>query len=480
MGGAADMCLPDGEGLEDGFSEDQRFMAAAICLSRHHTGQTGTNPSVGCLIVKDGVILASAVTARGGRPHAETQALDIAGDAARGATAYVTLEPCSHYGRTPPCANALVAAGIARVVVCLPDPDPRVSGRGLAILREAGITVETGVLQAEGRRALAAYLMRQTKGRAYVTLKLAVSKDGMIGRKGAGQVAITGPLSRAQVHTQRAEMDAILVGIGTAIADDPELTVRLEGLEDRSPVRIVLDRHLRLPLTSKLVKTARNVPVIVAVLRTPPSALPGISPTRGEINQPPAQPSTDSSEPASVPLSHSSSFSHEPASAPAHPSPDSQEPASTPPAHHEGHAVSSLFSPRVGEMHGRAEGGELAPTRGSVTEQELSTRRQHLAQAGVEILEADDLAALLTTLAARGISSVLVEGGATVTRSFLDAGLVDRILLFEGPGEIGDDGIESPLTRTDIPRDYTPVRRLRFGDDCCSDYEREFQCLQVS
>jgi diaminohydroxyphosphoribosylaminopyrimidine deaminase / 5-amino-6-(5-phosphoribosylamino)uracil reductase len=390
VGGAADMCLPDGEGLEDGFSEDQRFMAAAIRLSRHHTGQTGTNPSVGCLIVKDGVILASAVTARGGRPHAETQALDIAGDAARGATAYVTLEPCSHYGRTPPCANALVAAGIARVVVCLPDPDPRVSGRGLAILREAGITVETGVLQAEGRRALAAYLMRQTKGRAYVTLKLAVSRDGMIGRKGAGQVAITGPLSRAQVHTLRAEMDAILVGIGTAIADDPELTVRLEGLEDRSPVRIVLDRHLRLPLTSKLVKTARDVPVIVAMLRTPPSA----------------------------------------------------------------EAEDAIA--------------------------DLSIRRQHLTQAGVEILEADDLAALLTTLAGRGISSVLVEGGATVARSFLDAGLVDRILLFEGPGEIGDNGIESPLTRTDIPRDYTPVRRLRFGDDCCSDYEREFQCLQVS
>jgi diaminohydroxyphosphoribosylaminopyrimidine deaminase / 5-amino-6-(5-phosphoribosylamino)uracil reductase len=390
VGGAADMCLPDGEGLEDGFSEDQRFMAAAISLSRHHTGQTGTNPSVGCLIVKDGVILASAVTARGGRPHAETQALDIAGDAARGATAYVTLEPCSHYGRTPPCANALVAAGIARVVVCLPDPDPRVSGRGLTILREAGITVETGVLQAEGRRALAAYLMRQTKGRAYVTLKLAVSKDGMIGRKGAGQVAITGPLSRAQVHALRAEMDAILVGIGTAIADDPELTVRLPGLEDRSPVRIVLDRHLRLPLTSKLVKTAREVLVIVAMLRAPPSA----------------------------------------------------------------EAEDAIA--------------------------DLSARREHLTQAGVEILEVDDLVALLTTLAARGISSVLVEGGATVASSFLDAGLVDRILLFEGPGEIGDGGIESPLTRTDIPRDYTPVRRLRFGDDCCSDYEREFQCLQVS
>jgi diaminohydroxyphosphoribosylaminopyrimidine deaminase / 5-amino-6-(5-phosphoribosylamino)uracil reductase len=390
MGGTAADCPRDGEGSEDGFSEDQRFMAQALSLSRQHTGQTGTNPSVGCLIVKDGVVVGSAVTAVGGRPHAETQALSAAGEAARGATAYVTLEPCSHYGRTPPCANALVAAGIARVVVCLADPDPRVSGRGLAILRNAGITVETGVLEAEGRRALSAYLMRQTKARPYVTLKLAVSKDGMIGRKGAGQVAITGPLSRAEVHALRAEMDAILVGIGTAIADDPELTVRLAGLEDRSPLRIILDRRLRLPLTSKLVKTARDVPVIVAMLR------------------------------------------------------------------------------------------DIASASGSSTEQDLSTRRQNLTHTGVEILEADDLPALLTTLAARGISSVLVEGGATVARAFLDAGLVDRILLFEGAGEIGEGGIESPLNRTDIPQEYRPVGRLRFGDDCCSDYERVFECLQVS
>lgn len=150
-------------------AEDRWFMASALRLSRLNTGQTGTNPSVGCVIVRDGEIVGSAVTAPGGRPHAETQALDIAGEKARGATAYVTLEPCSHYGRTPPCANALVEAGVARVVISLTDPDPRVSGRGIAILRDAGIVVETGLMEEEGRRALAAYLTRQTKGRPHVT-----------------------------------------------------------------------------------------------------------------------------------------------------------------------------------------------------------------------------------------------------------------------------------------------------------------------
>src|SRR5690606_8696089 len=209
--------------------EDARFMAAALRLGRRNLGLTATNPSVACLIVRDGVVLASAVTAPGGRPHAETQALAEAGAAARGATAYVTLEPCSHHGKTPPCAEALVAAGIARVVVSVTDPDERVAGRGLSILESAGIVVRTGVLETEGRDALAAYLIRQTRKRPHVTLKLAVSADGMIGRAGAGQVAITGPVSRGQVHVLRAETDAILVGIGTALADDPELTCRLPG-----------------------------------------------------------------------------------------------------------------------------------------------------------------------------------------------------------------------------------------------------------
>lgn len=242
---------------------DERFIAAAIRLSRWHLGRTATNPSVGCLIVRDGVIVGRAVTALGGRPHAETQALAEAGVLARGATAYVTLEPCSHHGKTPPCSEALIAYGVARVVISVTDPDRRVSGRGIAMLRQAGIEVDAGALEAEGRQSLAAYLIRQTKNRPYVTLKLAVSADGMIGRAGEGQVAITGPEARAQVQALRTETDAILVGIGTAIADDPLLTVRTPGLESQSPIRIVLDPSLALPLTSKLVETAREVPVIV-------------------------------------------------------------------------------------------------------------------------------------------------------------------------------------------------------------------------
>ncbi|WP_323455180.1 bifunctional diaminohydroxyphosphoribosylaminopyrimidine deaminase/5-amino-6-(5-phosphoribosylamino)uracil reductase RibD, partial [Rhizobium sp. TBD182] len=237
-------------------ADDEKFMARAIEVSLRHQGQTQTNPSVGCVLVKDGKIIAEAVTAIGGRPHAERQALEIAGEAARGATAYVTLEPCSHWGKTPPCANALVEFGVARVVVAVDDPDERVSGRGYTILRDAGIVVETGLLREQGKRALAGYLTRQLKKRPHVILKLAISADGMIGRQGEGQVAITGPQARHAVHQLRARCDCILVGIRTAIADDPELTVRIAGLEDRSPVRIVLDRKFELPLTSKLVGSA--------------------------------------------------------------------------------------------------------------------------------------------------------------------------------------------------------------------------------
>lgn len=243
---------------------DRRFMAAAIRLSRRNLGLTATNPSVGTLIVSNGVIVGRGVTAPGGRPHAEPQALAEAGPLAAGATAYVTLEPCAHHGRTPPCAEALVAAGVARVVAAASDPDPRVSGRGYALLRAAGVEVVEGVLAQAAEDALAGYLARSRLKRPEVTLKLALSSDGMIGRRGAGQVAITGAVSRRQVHAMRAESDAILVGIGTALADDPELTCRLPGLEARSPARIVLDAALRLPPSSKLAATARDVPVLLA------------------------------------------------------------------------------------------------------------------------------------------------------------------------------------------------------------------------
>jgi diaminohydroxyphosphoribosylaminopyrimidine deaminase/5-amino-6-(5-phosphoribosylamino)uracil reductase len=358
--------------------EDGRFMAAALRLCRRNLGRTGTNPSVACLIVKDGVILGSAVTAVGGRPHAETQALAEAGEAARGATAYVTLEPCSHHGRTPPCADALVASGVARVVVSVSDPDERVAGRGLAILREAGLTVVSGVLETEGRAALAGYLTRQTKKRPHVTLKLAISADGMLGHLGTGQVAITGPISRGQVHGLRAETDAILVGIGTALADDPELTCRLPGLEDRSPVRIVLDPRLELPPQGKLAQTARAVPVIAVAARE--------------------------------------------------------------------------------------EANDL----------QRQARQDALEALGVEVLTCDPrrLDALLAALATRGISSLLVEGGARAAASFLDAGLVDRILLFNGPGTLGKHGVASPLVSGRMPVGFSLRHTARYGADTLQEYER--------
>lgn len=247
---------------------DRRFMAAAIRLSRRNLGLTGTNPSVGTLIVRnDGAeprIVGRGVTAIGGRPHAEAEALGEAGDLARGATAYVTLEPCAHHGRTPPCAEALVRAGISRLVGAAADPDPRVSGKGYAILESAGVDVTRGILADQAADLLRGYLTRSVKKRPEVTLKLAVSADGMIGRSGEGQVAISGAVSRRQAHLMRAESDAILVGIGTAETDDPELTCRLPGLERRSPVRIVLDRSARLSLSSKLVKGARRTQILLA------------------------------------------------------------------------------------------------------------------------------------------------------------------------------------------------------------------------
>ena len=252
---------------------DRRFMAAAIRLARLHEGRTGSNPSVATILVRETdngpVIVGSAVTAIGGRPHAEPQALAEAGELARGATAYVTLEPCAHHGRTPPCADALVAAGVARVVGAAADPDPRVSGKGYAILRAAGLEVVEGVLAEEAAYGLAGYLTRRTKNRAHVTLKLAVSADGMIGRKGEGQIALTGPLARRQVHMTRALSDVILVGSATALADDPELTVRLAGLKERSPVRLILDDRLKLPVTPKLVQTSGAVPLWIATSAAP-------------------------------------------------------------------------------------------------------------------------------------------------------------------------------------------------------------------
>lgn len=262
--------MPDREGLhrDEITAQDLRFMAAAIRYSRRNLGLTSTNPSVGTLIVKDNgfglVIIGRGVTALGGRPHAEREALAQAGENARGATAYVTLEPCAHHGKTPPCAEALISAGIARVVAAANDPDDRVSGKGYAMLRSAGIEVQENVLGNVAANQLAGYLIRSFKKRPEVTVKLALSDDRFIGIRGSGQVAITGSVARSQSHLMRAETDAILIGIATALEDDPELTCRLDGMAHRSPIRIVLDSALRLPLASKLVRTAGHVPLWIA------------------------------------------------------------------------------------------------------------------------------------------------------------------------------------------------------------------------
>jgi diaminohydroxyphosphoribosylaminopyrimidine deaminase/5-amino-6-(5-phosphoribosylamino)uracil reductase len=212
-------------------------------------------------VVKDGVILGRGWTQPGGRPHAEPVALQRAGAAAKGATLYVTLEPCSHHGKSPPCADAIITAGIARVVSAIEDPDARVAGQGHARLREAGIQVDVGLCRDEAARAHAGHFLRVREQRPYVTLKLAVSADGKIAAAGRKPVQITGEAASARVHLLRAQNDAILIGIGTAMADDPILTCRLPGMEARSPVRVVLDRALRLSGNSRLIHSARATPL---------------------------------------------------------------------------------------------------------------------------------------------------------------------------------------------------------------------------
>jgi diaminohydroxyphosphoribosylaminopyrimidine deaminase/5-amino-6-(5-phosphoribosylamino)uracil reductase len=244
-------------------SDDERFMAMALALGRRGLGRTWPNPAVGAVIVRDGAIVGRGWTQVRGRPHAETEALRRAGESAHGATMYVTLEPCSHHGQTPPCADAIVQAGIARVVSALADPNPQVAGAGHWRLAEAGVTVEVGIGADEARRAHAGHIRRMTDGRPHVILKLGVSADGKAGLAGRRPVAITGPEVRNRVHLMRATSDAVLTGIGTVLSDDPLLTCRLPGMGSRSPVRVVLDSRLRLPLEAQLVATAREVPVWV-------------------------------------------------------------------------------------------------------------------------------------------------------------------------------------------------------------------------
>ncbi|OJW24791.1 MAG: riboflavin biosynthesis protein RibD, partial [Rhodospirillales bacterium 69-11] len=239
---------------------DIAHMRSALALARRGLGSTWPNPSVGCVIVRDGRVVGRGTTASGGRPHAEPLALDMAGPLARGATAYVTLEPCCHWGRTPPCTDALIAAGIVRVVVATRDPDRRVDSQGVARLREAGIEVVEGVLEAEAQAVLAGFTQRIRTGRPLVTLKLATTLDGRIATAGGESQWITGPPARRMAHALRGRHDAVMVGVGTVMADNPELTCRIAGFRTRPLVRVVADSHLRTRLTARLLASAADTP----------------------------------------------------------------------------------------------------------------------------------------------------------------------------------------------------------------------------
>jgi diaminohydroxyphosphoribosylaminopyrimidine deaminase/5-amino-6-(5-phosphoribosylamino)uracil reductase len=378
--------------LEDQFAQksrdskaaDQRFMQLALTLGRRGQGRTWPNPAVGAVVVKDGVIVGRGWTQPGGRPHAEPEALGRAGEAARGATIYVTLEPCSHLGKSPPCADALIAAGVARVVSAIEDPNPEVAGQGHRRLRAAGITVDVGLGAAEAARDHAGHFRRVQDKRPHVILKLAVSADDKIAAAGHKPVAISGEAARARVHLLRAQCDAILVGVGTVLADDPLLTCRLPGMEARSPVRVVLDRSLRMPGTSKLVHSARETPLWVMT----------------------------------------SSLAEAPA----------------------------------------------ATKLGAAGAQVIRVATTTMPTSGL------DLSAVLRALAEKGITRLLVEGGARVASSFVSSGLVDEVWLLRGPDPIGANGVAAldalPLSLITQSPAFTQRASEALQKDILTIYER--------
>lgn len=246
--------------------DDEAYMKTALSLARRGLGTVWPNPAVGCLIVKNNIVIARGWTQPGGRPHAEAEALSRAGDGATGATAYVTLEPCSHHGQTPPCADALIKAGIKRVVIAIEDPDPRVSGNGIKALKEAGLDVSINVCRSEALDVNEGFFLKILKNRPMFTMKMATTLDGKIAVHTGESKWITESPTRQQGHLLRSNHDAIMVGIGTASEDNPQLTCRLQGLEDHSPVRIVIDRRMRLPLTGYLVTQAKDIPTWMITL----------------------------------------------------------------------------------------------------------------------------------------------------------------------------------------------------------------------
>lgn len=349
-------------------------MRHALLLARRALGRVAPNPAVGCVLVKNGHVIGRGWTQPGGRPHAEAMALamarSIAGNAACGATAYVTLEPCAHHGVTPPCAEALITAGVTRVVAAMDDPDSRVSGRGFALLRKAGIEVEENLLRDEAALLNEGFFARLLQRRPLVSLKLALSVDGFMARQPGGEQWITGPEARRYGHFLRAEHDAILVGSGTVMTDDPDLTCRIEGLEQFSPLRVILDGRLRLPVTARLFDAVERVPLLV--------------------------------------------FTH------------------------------------------AAQGGDALRAKGA----EIISVPSN----GPGALASVNLGAVLNALAERGITRLLVEGGAAIGQAFLAAGLVDRLELFRASMELGT-GLPAPAALADaMPRFALTQQRLLGGD----------------
>ena len=354
---------------------DVRWMRTALALARRGLGAVWPNPAVGCVIINQGCVVGRGWTQPGGRPHAETEALRRAGQAARGATAYVSLEPCCHWGRTAPCADALIDAGVRRVVVAVEDPDPRVAGNGIARLRAAGLVVDTGLGAEEAVEVNAGFLTRLALGRPLVTLKLATSLDGRIATGSGESQWITGPPARARGHALRSADDAIMVGTETVLADDPQLTCRLPGLGQRSPVRVVLDPQLRIPSSAAVIADARQTPTWILTLRSADAA-----------------------------------------------------------------------------------------------------RRTALLAAGATLIDVDpdsngriDLVAALAALGERGVTRLLIEGGARLAAALLRARLVDRLAWFHAPLLIGGDGT-SAVAALGLDRlaDAPGFERLcvaRVGDD---------------
>lgn len=245
-----------------GLERDHQFMRHALTLARRGLGRTGSNPSVGCVLVKNDIVLAAAHTGEGGRPHAENLAVAMAGDRAQGATAYVTLEPCSHHGQTPPCAAALIGAGLARVVVGCIDPDPRVSGSGIALLKEAGLDVTAGVMEQEARDLHQGFILHRMAGRPMVSLKIATTPDGQIAEGNGRPVWITGDLARRHAHRQRSMHDAILTGIGTILHDNPLLTPRIKSFQ-HNILKAVLDPDLKCPADAAVLQSAKDHPAVI-------------------------------------------------------------------------------------------------------------------------------------------------------------------------------------------------------------------------